>query len=145
MKNSVKEMRRMKTSQEVLDYIESIQKLKEEEIKKDLIGLDNNYKSYDRVEAIGYKIAIKKALTTDDFENCIVFIEENYHGTLDTDELVEQIRIKAYGVLGYLDQHIKSAAYQEFVNFTKEENIKNPLAKLEQALNGTIQGETYGK
>jgi len=113
----VKVMRTMKTSQEVLNRVSFIRKIKEAESYKDIIGLDNNYESFEKLETIGYKIAVKKAITVEEIEKCAISVEENYCGPLDPDEWAEQIRIKAYGIEWYLKRQFNSPAYQGFINF----------------------------
>ena len=121
MINQVKEMRKMETSQAVLNRLGFVQKIKEGESLKNFIGLDNDYKSYEKLETIAYKIAVKKANTVEEIEKCAVSVEENYCGNHDPDEWAEQIRIKAYGIEWYLDKNLISPALKEFVGFMKNE------------------------
>lgn len=135
MINLIKKMRKMKTSQVVLNHIEFIQAIAKAESYKDMIGLDNDYKSYEQLETILYKIAVKKATTVEEIEKCAVSVEENYCGQLDPDEYAEQIRIKAYGIEWYLKRQFNSPSYQGFVDFTNEMGIKNPFVEIELAMN----------
>lgn len=134
MINLVKEMRNMKTSQPVLNYLGFIQKIKEAEALKDFIGINNEYESYEKLETIAYKIAVKKANTIEEVEICAVSVEENYNGPLDPDEFAEQIRIKAYGLEWYLKRQFNSPAYQGFVDFANEMRIDNPFEGLQGEL-----------
>ena len=134
MINQVKIMREMVTSQGVLNYLGFIQKIKEAESLKGFIGINNEYKSYDKLETIAYKIAVKKANTVEEIEKCAVSVEENYTGQLDPDELAEQIRIKAYGLGWYLKRQFNTPAYQGFVDFTNEMGIDNPFEGLQGEL-----------
>lgn len=91
MINQVKEMRKMDKSQYVLNRIEFIQAILKGESYKSFIGLDNEYKSYEKLETIAYKIAVKKATTVEEIEKCAVSVEENYSGQLDPDEWTEEL------------------------------------------------------
>lgn len=117
MINQIKKMRNMATSQAVLNRLEFIQKIKESESLKDFIGLSSDYKSYEKLETIAYKIAVRKANTVEEIEKCAVSVEENYSGIHDPDELAEQIRIKAYGMEWYLSKILNSQAFKEFESF----------------------------
>lgn len=117
MINQIKEMRKMETSQAVLNRLGFIQKIKEAESLKDMIGLDNTYNSYEKLERIGYKLAVKKANTPEEIEKCAVSVEGNYCGIHDPDEWAEQIRIKAYGIEWYLSKELNSPAFKEFESF----------------------------
>ena len=130
MINQVKKMREMETSQVVLNYLGFIQKIKEAEVLKDFIGINNEYEFYEKLETIAFKIAVKKANTVEEIEKCAVSVEKNYNGPLDPDEFAEQIRIKAYGLEWYLKRQFNSPAYQGFVNFLSDnakqvEGVKN--------------------
>ncbi|MCX6077481.1 MAG: hypothetical protein NTW78_11450 [Campylobacterales bacterium] len=128
MINTIKKMRKMATSENVLNFTAVIKKIKDAEILKEIIGLDNNkFKSYEKLERIGYKLAVKKAKTPEELEKCAVTVEENYCGNDDPDEWAEQIRIKAYGIEWYLSKFFNSPQYEEFVMFTNAEEIKNPF------------------
>jgi len=126
MINQVKEMRKMKTSQGVLNYLEFIQAILKGESYKGAIGLENDYKSFAKLETIAYKIAVKKANTVEEIEKCAVLVEENYNGPLDPDEWAEQIRLKAYGVEWYLKRQFNSPAFEELCNFAQ--NTKKETA-----------------
>jgi len=117
MINQIKEMKKMKTSQAVLNRLEYIQAILKGEFYKDIIGLENDYAAFEKLETIAYKIAVKKSITIEEIENCAVSVEQNYYGKYDPDEWAEQIRIKAYGIEWYLNRNFNSSAYQEFVNF----------------------------
>ena len=118
MINQVKEMRKMETCQEVLNRLGFIQAILKGELYKSIIGIDNEYKSYEKLETIAYKIAVKKANTIEEIEKCAVLVEENYTGQLDPDEWAEQIRIKAYGIEWYLKRQFNSPVFKEFESFT---------------------------
>jgi len=128
MINAIKLMRKMKTSKDVLDFTDLIRKIKEAELVKDILGIENMYKSWDRIEKIAYIIAVKKATLVAELEKCAVEIGENYSGGIDPDEWAEEVRIKAYGLKWYLEQCFNSAQCDEFVRFTKETGIVNPLS-----------------
>jgi len=120
MINQIKKMRKMKTSQEVLNRLEFIQRIRKAEGLKTHIGLDNNYEAYLKLETITYKIAIKKANTIDEIEKCAVSVEEEYIGNLDPDAWADEIRIKAYGLSWFLNKTFSSPAYKEFENFIEQ-------------------------
>ena len=115
----VKIMNTMETSQEVLNHVEFIIKIKEAESYKSIIGLDNNYKSFEKLETIGYKIAVKKAITVEEIEKCATEVEEKYCGKYDPDEWAEQIRIKAYGIEWYIKRQFNSPVFEEVLDFAK--------------------------
>ena len=131
MINQVKKMRYMETTQQVLSYSGFIQEILKGESYKEVIGLDNDYNSYEKLLIIAYKIAIKKASTVEEVEMCAVSVEENYNGQLDPDEWAEQIRIKAYGLKWYLKRQFNSPSYQGFIDFTNEMGIDNPFEGLQ--------------
>lgn len=132
--NQIKEIRKMKSSQDVLDQIEIIHKILKEEIHKDIVGLKNDYKSFLRIETIAYKIAIKKAVTTDDFEKIAISLEEDFKGNPYLyDEYLEWseiVRIMAYGYDWFLKKEFTLPTYQQFVNYSESEGIVNPFASL---------------
>lgn len=134
MINQVKKMRKMKSSQEVLDQIAIIHKIMNEEMHKDLAGLNNDYKSFLRVETLAYKITIKKAITTEELEKIATSLEDDFKGDPYLyDEYIEWseiVRIKAYGYDSFLKKEFNSPAYQEFVNFLNIEGIDNPFDAL---------------
>ena len=132
--NLIKKMSKTEKSYVVLNYIKCLQGIKEGEALKDSIGLNNDIESYEKLERIAYKIAIKKATTVEEIEMCAVSVEENYTGKLDPDEWAEQIRIKAYGIEWYLKRQFNSPAYQGFVDFANAEGIENPFAELQQVI-----------
>lgn len=124
MINQIKEMRAMETSQEVLDRISFIPAILYGESLKSLLGLENNYDSYEKLLTIAFKIAIKKAHTLEEIEKCAVTVEECRYGLFDPDEWAEEIRIKAYGIEWYLKRQFNSPAFEEFAKFTRENGIK---------------------
>ncbi|MDD2697921.1 MAG: hypothetical protein PHF17_03870 [Arcobacteraceae bacterium] len=121
MKKLIKKLREMTTTQEVLNYVKLIQADKNAEIYKEVMGLVSDWKTYENLELIGYRIAVRKACSPQELEECAVAIEENYCGDLDSDEWAEQIRLKAYGIEWYLSQSYVLTAMQEFVCFVNEE------------------------
>ena len=127
MINQIKFMRRAETSKQVLDRTEFFQDIKKSEGYKSFLGLNNEFKAYERLEIIGCKIAIKKVKTVEDIELCARWVEESNIGLVDTDEWAEQIRIKVYGIEWYLKRQFNSPSYQEFIDFTNEMGIKNPF------------------
>lgn len=130
----VKVMRKMENSKYVLNRIGFIQNIKKSESFKEFIGLDNDYDSFERLEVIAYKIAIKKANTVEEIEECAKSIEENYIGMLCPLEWAEEVRIKAYGIEWYLKKQFRKPSYKTFVDFTDEMGIKNPYEELEREL-----------
>ncbi len=130
MINLVKKIRKIEKCNVILNYANCIQGIKKGEALKYSIRLDNDYKLYSKLETIIYKIAIKKATTTEEIEECAVSVEENYTGELDPDDWAEQIRIKAYGIEWYLKRQFNTPSYQEFVSFTNEMEIENPFEEL---------------
>ena len=121
----VKKLKQLPTSQSVLNHTKIIREIKKAEGFKDLMGLKNNIKSYEKLERIGYKLAVKKANTPEEIEKCVTEVEENYCGDLDSDQWAEQIRIKAYGIEWYLSKYIRSPQYDEFVRFIDKKGIEN--------------------
>ncbi|WP_373035559.1 hypothetical protein [Sulfurimonas sp.] len=130
----IKVMRKMEKSQYVLNRIGFIQEILKGESYKEVIGLDNDYESYEKLLTIAFKVAVSKAKTVEEIEMCAVAVEECSYGKYDPDEWAEQIRIKAYGLEWYLKRQFNSPAYQGFIDFTNEMGIKNPLEELEQAV-----------
>lgn len=123
MIKQIKKMKNMETSQEVLNRVSFITKIKEAEVYKEVIGLDNNYESFEKLETIGFKIAIKKAVTVEEIEKCATEVEEKHRGKYDPNEWADQIRIKAYGLAWYLKKQISSSCFQEFITFLQEEGV----------------------
>jgi len=113
----IKDMRKMQTSQEVLNRIGFISEIKKAESYKSVLGLKSEHCAFKKLEDIAWKIAIKKANTVEEIEKCATLIEKNYSGDYDPYEWAEQIRIKAYGIEWYLKRQRNSPAHQEFVNF----------------------------
>ena len=132
----IKKLRNKKTSQEVLNFIGDIQNIRKIESYKAFLGLKNDYGSFLKLETIAYKIAVHKANTVEELEECAVSVEEHYCGKYDPNQWAEEIRIKAYGIVWHLKRHFNSPAYEEFVNFSKEINITNPFEYIEQLLVG---------
>lgn len=134
MINQIKKMRKMESSQKVLDQIAIIHNTLKEEMHKDIFGLNNDYRSVLRVETIAYKIAIKKAVTTEELEKIATSLEEDFKGDPYLyDEYLEWseiVRIKAYGYDWFLKKEFNSPAYQEFENFLNMEGIDNPFDAL---------------
>ena len=60
-KKQIKIMKSMKTSEDVLCYVEYIKEIANGESYKDFLGLDNNYEHFKKLVEIGCKIAKKKA------------------------------------------------------------------------------------
>jgi len=131
MRKEIKKLREMTTTQEVLNYVELIQADKNAEIYKEVMGLVSDWKTYENLERIGYRIAVRKACSPQELEECAVAIEENYCGH-DVDEWAEQIRIKANGMEWYLSEYFSSPAYEEFVSFANVMGIPNPFASLNE-------------
>ena len=119
MMNLIKSMRNKKTSHDVLKLTKVIADIKKSESLKSALSLDNDYDAYDKLERIGYKIAIKQATTPEEFEECAVAVavEENYYGDLDPQNWAEQIRIRAYGIEWYMKKQLNTPAYVEFKAF----------------------------
>ena len=134
MINQVKEIRKMETSQEVLKRIDLIKEIQKGEMIKSILDLENQYKSFEKLETIAYKIAVKKAHTVEEIEQCAKSIEETYTGLYDPDEWAEQVRIKAYGIKWYLERQIGFPQYMEFDEFTKEEGILNPIKEISEVV-----------
>lgn len=103
MRKLIKKLKQLPTSQSVLNHTKIVREIKKSEGSKNLIGLENSIKSYEKLERLGYKLAIKKANTPEEIEKCATEIEENYCGDLDPDQWAEQIRVKAYGIEWYLN------------------------------------------
>lgn len=98
------------------------------------MAMNKTLKSYRQLETIAYERAIEIATTSEELEACAVSIENESLEYPDPDGWADEIRIKAYGIGWYLKREFTSPAYQEFVNFTKIEGIKNPLEELEKAI-----------
>ena len=130
----IKEMKNLKTSEEVLAFAKAIKAIKDVESIKGMQGLSNCYLSFEKLERIAYKIAVQKANTPEELELCAVTVELNDCGIEDPDEWAEQIRIQSYGLECYLEREFKTPSYQSFVDFTSEVGIDNPLEELEQVI-----------
>ena len=117
MINTVKEMKKLPTTEAVLDSVDSIKKSQTRESLNDYLGLDNTYDAYEQLERIAYKLALKKAKTPDELEMCATAIEENYCGAPYAEEWADQIRIQAYGIEWYLEKEMKSPAFKESMLF----------------------------
>ncbi|QFR49399.1 hypothetical protein FJR48_06530 [Sulfurimonas lithotrophica] len=120
----VKKIKNTETTQQALEYVSEIREVK---LAKLIMDLKNEYNLYEKLERIGYKIAIRKAKTSEELELCAVTIEENYYGEYDADLWAEEIRIKAYGALCYINNYFRSAQYEAFVDFTKTVKIQDPF------------------
>jgi len=98
MMKQIEEMRKMKTTQQVLNIVEFCQEIKKAEGYKNAIGLNGDCRTYEILETIGLRIAVRKANSREELEACAIAIEENYFGAFDPQEWAEQVRIKAYGM-----------------------------------------------
>lgn len=145
----------MRITKEKLESITSIKKLFKAAniIRKECIyaycknGMKNNQKivKHQLLETYAYKLAVNNATTAEELETCAIEVEENSVYCPNPDEWADNIRIQAYGLEWFLKEQLNSAGHQEFKKYLKENNIENPFEELEQALNGTIEGETYAK
>lgn len=102
----IKNIRKAKTSEQVLNYIEFIQTIGKAEGYKEALGLKNDIDLFQRLETIAFRIAVKKASTVEEIEQCAQCVEETYCGPLDPQQFAEEIRIHAYGIEWYMKQHI---------------------------------------
>ena len=124
MKSILKTVKQLETTYEVLEYIENvISKIKDSEFTKNILDIDNDFVSWQRIEIIANKIAIKKAKSPEELEACATHIEESNYGDfiIDNDEWAKQVRIKAYGISWYLNKYINSQEYYNFVYFIENE------------------------
>lgn len=131
MKSILKTVKQLETTYEVLEYIEDvISKIKDSEFIKDILGIDNDFVSWQRIKIIATKIAIKKAKSPEEFEACATHIEENDYGDfiLDSDEWAEQVRIKSYGINWYFNKYIKPEL-ENFLYFLDEEFNSKQIIK----------------
>lgn len=132
MKNILKTVKELKTTYDVLNYTESvISKIKEAEFIKDILGVNNDLRKWQRIEIFANKIAIKKAKSPEEFEACATYIEKNDYGDFisDSDEWAEQVRIKAYGVDWYFNKYINSPAFENFLYFLDKEFNSKQITK----------------
>ena len=60
MKSILKTVKQLETTNEVLEYIENvISKIKDSEFTKNILDIDNDFVSWQKIEIIANKIAIK--------------------------------------------------------------------------------------
>ena len=120
MKSILKTVRKLETNYEVLEYIENIiSKIKDSEFTKNILDIDNDFVSWQRIEIIANKIAIKKAKSPEEFEACATYIEKNDYGDFifDSEEWAKQVRIKGYGIDWYFNKYINSLEFENFLYF----------------------------
>ena len=87
MKSILKIVKQLETTYEVLEYIENvISKIKDSEFTKNILDIDNDFVSWQKIEIIANKIAIKKAKSPEEFEACATYIEKNDYGDFIFDE-----------------------------------------------------------
>ena len=132
MKSILKVVKQLETTYEVLEYIENvISKIKDSEFTKNILDIDNNFVSWQRIEIIANKIAIKKAKSPEEFEACATHIEKNDYGDFifDSDEWAEQVRIKAYGIDWYFNKYINSPEFENFLYFLDKEFNSKQITK----------------
>ncbi len=103
----IKNIRKAATSGHVLNYIGFIQEISKAEGWKQYLGLKNEIDLYQRLETIAFKIAVKKASTVEEIEQCAQCIEETYCGPLDPQQFAEEIRIHAYGIEWYIENNME--------------------------------------
>lgn len=122
MINIIKEMRRCSSTLQVLDFIkEAIKEIEKGEQAKFYLGINNELRTWQRIEKIGYLIALKKALNTLDYELCAEAIEKNYVCDEDNaDDWAQCIRLKAYGS-SFLDKFLSYHNFDGFNRFAEEE------------------------
>jgi len=84
-----------------------------------------------KIEDIGYLSASKYAKTPEDIKACLDSLDEYEGNQIDTEDMMAELKIKLYGLKGYLKQEMNTPAYENFVEFTKRENIPNPMETLE--------------
>ena len=132
MKSILKTVKELKTTYDVLNYTESvISKIKEAEFIKDILGVNNDLRKWQRLEIFANKIAIKKAKSPEEFEACATHIEKNDYGDFisDSDEWAEQVRIKAYGIDWYFNKYINSPEFENFLYFLDKEFNSKQIIK----------------
>ena len=120
MKSILKTVRKLETNYEVLEYIENIiSKIKDSEFTKNILDIDNDFVSWQKIEIIANKIAIKKAKSPEEFEACATYIEKNDYGDFifDSEEWAKQVRIKGYGIDWYFNKYINSLEFENFLYF----------------------------
>lgn len=120
MKSILKTVRKLETTYEVLEYIENIiSKIKDSEFTKNILDIDNDFVSWQKIEIIANKIAIKKAKSPEEFEACATYIEKNDYGDFifDSEEWAKQVRIKGYGIDWYFNKYINSLEFENFLYF----------------------------
>lgn len=131
---TIAKINKMQTVAELLESTNLVRKESFDYAFDNKMVIDETFKSFRELETIAYERAIEIATTPEELEACAVSIENDSLEYLDPDGRAEEIRIKAYGIEWYLAKELNSPAYKEFVRFTNEMGIKNPLEELEQAI-----------
>jgi hypothetical protein len=134
MPKNEKEIKNM-SSTELLDYTEDLRKERFVHYCRINMTVDEKFESFEELEKSAYILAIERATTAEELEKCAVSIEEYFcNGDDDPDEWATEIRIEAYGIEQYLVKELNAPAFKEFVRFTNETEIKNPLEELEKVI-----------
>ncbi len=92
---------------------------------------ENIFEYCKEIEDIGCLSASKYSKTPDDIKACLDSLDEYEGKQIDTEDLMTELKIKLYGFKGYLKQEMNTQAYENFVEFTKRENIPNPMEVFE--------------
>ena len=132
MKSILKVVKQLETTYEVLEYIENvISKIKDSEFTKNILDIDNDFVSWQKIEIIANKIAIKKAKSPEEFEACATYIEKNDYGDFifDSEEWAKQVRIKGYGIDWYFNKYINSLEFENFLYFLDKEFNSKQITK----------------
>lgn len=137
---TVEKIKNMKRVQELLECTNLIRKESfdyafDNKMLSSRALFDEPLTDYRKLETIAYEHAIEMATTTEELESCAISIEEHSLEYPDPDGWAEEVRTKAYGIEWYLKKQFNNPAYQEFLNFTNEMGIKNPLEELQLAMN----------
>lgn len=119
------------------------------EIIEKAILLDDDesidYQEKHLLQAKMFEIAVKKAKTAYEYEECASSIEMHYYGDeRDPYEWAEEIRKESFivigleGLMAVVNKEKSKPAYQEFLNFLEVEGLENPVDFLVETLTDTI-------
>ena len=106
MKSILKTVKELKTTYDVLNYTESvISKIKEAEFIKDILGVNNDLRKWQRLEIFANKIAIKKAKSPEEFEACATYNEKTGVTTYTGNVIIEQgtMKLQANSIVANLN------------------------------------------
>ena len=131
--------------------------LKVEDTTLEILGkveaLDNDasigYKNKIALQEKMLEIAVKKAKTAYDYEECDCSIEMNYYGDeRDPYEWSEEVRVESFivngvdGLMAVVNKQKSQPAYKEFLNFLEIEGLENPIDGMVESLSGMMQSDS---